>query len=1285
MKKRVAQWIGGVLLSALVVTIYLFLYNTSIFSGIILNILNTNVLKSYNLVINGDLTGSLLGKSTGIRNLVISSDIENDTLFTANSAVITGWEPNWDMNEIIINNIDLEHYFINTPHLRNIHPRSTRNSSHSSLIVQNVNASRGSLLLEASDTRHTIDMEKLVSNLWIIDGFIGIDVHALSIFAPSLIPDSLIVSGLIGMGKDGERQISDLHIHFPQSDMSLSGEFSDSLIIAQIKGIGINPESLGGFTLPNIYSDLLIDYDIKLTRTTNFLSLMGEGIFELDKTRIPFILTDYTQTSPGQSIDLRLGDDLNNVHLSAKRDDEGFISGMAEVFRLKLDPFIPMEGLHLDEPIGNVSFSGTENKLELSAKLNSFIVNKMQFDSLRSEMTVIAKKEIVFHDGMISQNENRLNFSGEASQQKLNIDATTNISNFSFIQRSRDQRAIQGELSSEFKISGSLRSPHLVGELATNNMGFSDKLRLDGLAKYDFQFTDGMPLGDIAYQGERGVLFGDSLLAYKLLANITANGYSIEDLHMQGSNSIVSFGGKINSRTAEINKLNIIVGDNQFKLVNRIEVNLENDGSYRIPPAVLVFNSAGISVQGYYQPDSGLHFNAAYELLDLGDVTDFFHIRTILDGIATGSAEITGRLNSPEIHADFLLTDGLTLGYPSDSAHVDLILSGNSIYSNRIDASMAGGNLTLIGQLPWGYKMKGDTYKSASQNFSINFVNYRLSDAKFKKVVGLPISGRANGSISIRGTPLKTKLDAQINLTNAKFDTLNFTSVYSDFVYEDNLWTFDSLSVVSNWGYGSGTGFMPVSLDMVADDRSEVSDREIGMNFDFILNQLPFLTSYISSIDAIDGDFIGNLNFSGPLSAPIRNGKVRGHNGRLEISVLGNPITNIHSEMTLIDNTLTIDHFSGRMMFSEGSALNIQGVVGRATSLIGGLIGVDATKAYAGTVSATGEIDLSSFFEPIFDVKLKAKEVYYRSTDGLIEAIADADLQFTGQDTLDVNAVIPVKRAVYYSNFASEESYQQTISQVDSSIFRYSLNTQYASDLLISNDQMEAEFEGELWLLDYGDGIMRFTGTLTAVTGGKFYYLGNELSIVAGEIIFRSVDRDPQITVEAQIEIDGQLVNLVLTGDLTEPELVINAENTQLTQSDVLTYLTINQKLVEVSFDSPQALNPVASYSDMLVEKELSRIGRDLIGLDKLDISGLDIIESGMNLGSDSTTVPRFQLGQRLSKNLIVTYEGALQPTDGKSDYDFGLEYQINRNVSVTSKINQNGEVELNGRLKFSY
>lgn len=732
--------------------------------------------------------------------------------------------------------------------------------------------------------------------------------------------------------------------------------------------------------------------------------------------------------------------------------------------------------------------------------------------------------------------------------------------------------------------------------------------------------------------------------------------------------------GEYDHNHLTLNKLNIIKGENQLKLADTLKIARSDSGAYDIPTSVITFNNGGLSVEGHYSVVQGFDLESEFELIDVDRLLDFFKVNVDFAGIASGQASITGDLVDPVIDTRMTLNRGVTLGYPSDSAMIDLRLTSFETIANSIDAISSGGTLNLVGKLPWGYKVTAQELADTQQNFAIKTENYRLKDLKFTNIAGIPISGRASGNLSIRGTPANSKMDMILALEDASFDTLKFTKGYSEITYEGNLLNFDTLSMVTTWGYGTGTGYMPLSLDLIAEDRMSVASRDMGLEFEFNLNEMPFLSSYIGAIDAIEGDFIGNLGLTGPLTAPIRNGKIRGHNGRLELSILGNPITDIHAEITMLDNTLSIDHFSGKMNFSEGSSLNTQGIVGFLAENVGDLIGVNAAQTYAGDITASGSMDMSSFFRPRFDINLNGEEVYYRSVDGLIEAIANAQVQFTGQDTMNVEAVLPVLRAGYYANFGSETSYEDVVSKTDSILFKYSLNTQFISDLLISNDQLEAEFEGELWLLDYGDGVMRFSGTLTVQEGGKFYYLGNELNLVSGEIIFNSVDFNPQINMEAEIFIDGEEIRLMLSGDLIEPELVISTESTQLTQSDVLTYLTLNKTLVEVSFDET-ALDPVKSYAEILMEKQLSKLGRDIVGLDLV----------GIDFDPDSTENARFQLGQRLYKNFMVTYEGPIQPTGGETDYDFGFEYQINQNVSVTSKINQNGEVELNGRLKFTY
>ena len=143
----------------------------------------------------------------------------------------------------------------------------------------------------------------------------------------------------------------------------------------------------------------------------------------------------------------------------------------------------------------------------------------------------------------------------------------------------------------------------------------------------------------------------------------------------------------------------------------------------------------------------------------------------------------------------------------------------------------------------------------------------------------------------------------------------------------------------------------------------------------------------------------------------------------------------------MVDNTLNIDHFSGRMPFLKRSEIATEGAVDWAASLLGNLIGFATSEEYAGELTATGKADFSSFFEPRFDVDINGREVYYRSTDGTVEAIVDAQLKFSGRDTLQLSGDVPVLQAGYFDDFSTETEYRESIGEKGLGSFRYSLNT----------------------------------------------------------------------------------------------------------------------------------------------------------------------------------------------------------------------------------------------------
>ncbi|MBC8376321.1 MAG: translocation/assembly module TamB domain-containing protein [FCB group bacterium] len=1274
MKRKVAQWIAGGLLSSISILIYLILFQTHLFSTIIVNSLNKYILSPTGISMSGDLEGGLLRKSMGLQQLMLEVTLTGNPLLSADEISVLGWDWDWSTKELTLQNLFMDGYTIQSQNADQISKMAGGSKSSISTIIQNFKAEHGQVSYGSGDTTQTIELPSFHSTLWYIDGFVDTKIHSAVAMAPSVTSDTLSVTGLLGMDASGEIKVNDLEFTTPNQSMKIDLSYASDDISVSMSGTNFDANTIENITLPSWLSDLQLNYDVEVKKKDKNLTMSGKGFVLFPGFEIPFELHDLESDTSGDRFDLTLGPELENFRIVASRLPGGEQSAQISMFRFNFEPFLRDASIQFSEPIGEISIRGKQDEFDIETRIESFMFNNLRFDTLESDFTYSLEEGINFSHGTITQANNKLKFMGKLSKELIGMHTDIDFSDFSFLEVMGTSNKITGDISSHLKIDGNPDHLRLTGDIQPNNLSYDNKLTLTGEGKVDLSLNAKKLSGDIALMGESGFLFGDSLQSYTILGNISEDGYFIEDMHLQGINNMVSISGGYDHDHIIINKLNMIQGENQLKLADTVLVSANPQGIFQLPSSVVTFNNGGVSMEGTFSKQDGYALNTAFELIDVARVLDFFRVKVNFSGITSGSAAISGNLFDPIIDAKLILKDGVTHGYPSDSANVDLRLTSSEVISNNIDAVTAGGSLNLVGKLPWGYKVKGNEIGDMPQYFSILTENYRLRDLNFTSIVGMPISGRATGSLSIRGTPLDTKMDAQLSLSGAAFDTLKFSHGYSELTYEGNLLTFDTLSMVSNWGYGSGAGFMPVSLDLIAQDRLSVASRDMGLDFEFNLSEMPFLSSYISSIDAIQGDFIGTLGFTGPMASPIRNGKIRGHNARLEISLLGNPITNIHAEITVLDNTLIIDHFSGRMNFSEGSNLNTQGAMGWMAEKAGDLIGVNATETYAGEVTATGGLDLTSFFEPRFDIQLKANEVYYRSTDGLIEAIADADLTFAGQDTLNVEAVIPVLRAGYYANFESETSYDEKVSRTDSSLFKYRLNTQFASDLIISNDQMEAEFEGELWLLDYGDEIMRFTGTLTVLEGGKFFYVGNELDLLSGEIIFNSVDFNPQINMIAEIDIEGERVQLILSGDLNEPELVIKAEDTKLSQSDVLSYLTLNKTLVDISLDE-SALDPVENLSIQFVEKQISKLGREYIGLDLV----------GVDLASDSTANARLRLGQRLSKNLMITYEGAIQPTDGKTDYDFGFEYQISKNVSVTTKINQNRDVELNGRLKFTY
>ncbi|MCF6237644.1 MAG: hypothetical protein L3J79_02320, partial [Candidatus Marinimicrobia bacterium] len=791
MKKRVAQWIGAVTISALAVVIYLLLFQTHLFSNLVLNSLNKYVFNPYSLSIQGQLRGGLMAKSIGISDLELQLKNKPDTLFTARELTLAGVGWNWNSRDLVIESLRLDSYALDLKILDSLKQPNSEQPIRNQVIIRNIKADDGFLKLKIRDSLQTMAIIALTGDLWSIDGYTGVRISASKIRAPFLTQDTLQLRGLLGIDAAGVVDLEDLEIEANSLSMTANARLRGDTLTAQFDGCRISSTFLNGLNLPEKYADLELFFDADLLLADNAVEVSGPGFIYLHDTTIPFELASFSRNANGESLTLTVGTELMNLSITAQKDSLGRLNGTANIFRLDVNPFLQLPQVQLNEPIGKFIISGQNGNYSIRTRLESFMLNDLRFDSLNVDLTYDSSGTVTIAAGLLKQSDNYLQLEGSFSPDLLNLHGRLTLSEYSFLQQIEISDRIHGRIESEFRIAGTPEKPHVSAELKPTDLGYGAMINLSGLAKTDLKISDDGLQGKFALQGNQGMLMGDSLVLYALLVNMSDGAYEIEDLHFQGQQNLISFSGNFSQQQIDLNKLRVIMGQNQLTLVDSMTIQKTLEDKYQIPGSVLTFNRGGIAIQGIYDQENGLDLNLDYDLINLGQISEFLNIKTSFTGLASGQAQVIGSLTDPVVQAQLLLTNGLTLGYSSDSARVDIILRSNTVISNSIEAYQANGSLTLIGQLPWGYKMRGTEYSEANQNFSINLDNYRLKDLKFHSIVGMPISGRVTGSLSIRGTPVDTKLDGQIGVVDANFDTLKFTSAYTDFNYEGNLLTFD--------------------------------------------------------------------------------------------------------------------------------------------------------------------------------------------------------------------------------------------------------------------------------------------------------------------------------------------------------------------------------------------------------------------------------------------------------------------------------------------------------------
>ncbi|MCF7796691.1 MAG: translocation/assembly module TamB domain-containing protein [Lentisphaeria bacterium] len=1276
---------AGILLTLFMVILLFF---TPRVSGLLIGGANRFFLSSNQLHLSGKISGSVIPNGVALQDVQIVDLRRNQELLRANALTMgLHWSTIFKKN-MVLSRIALENATLDTA-IWTLERSNQSSKRKINLIFHRLALDSVIVHLPKTANIEAVTISKYRGSGWFLDGFLYTNTDSASIVFADPINQSVQFSG--GLSLEG----------------ALSGQLIDfGIQIASGSGIlnaAWQPDSLGGNVMvPKLdVAALLKSQKIKTPFDTLYLVNMGldvlnrngnwiadgNGRFRFDSYEPQLRLNRLSWDSLGLRADASLSEGDQRLMVTGSYSTDGQLSMAGELSNLDFSSELPE--IPPRQVSGEFIISGDEKLQKTQLMLDHFTVGLYQVEELTLLAIRNSRNQFKIDSLGVDLGHSQASLAGIISADTLSLAGQVTIGELGdWFTPLDSSTTLGGTAEVEFDLSGSPAQPRLSGHFHQRKIGIAKTVQLDGMGKFSLEKRQKDWTGELVLQSESGHFLEDTLRNLNLTATLFNKQISLNNFNLRTDRYLLAGTGSFSPDSFQVQRLNMMVGDLSVSLAEPLKIRKGGSGAsyWVIPRSVFTVNRGGMAVSGQIGEDGALDLNLNAELISIATISRALNIARPTDGELTGQFAVKGTLVNPTIDATFNWNKPVLGKLIADNFKFNGVLKNRELNITRAELVRGNKSVYLVGAIPVGYTSEDwEQARDKSQMFSVKFTNYPMKELLITDFRGTPIAGILSGTLNIRGTAKHSVVDGNLGIADGRWGKLDFNRGTAIFSYQQGIISFDSLSISSNWGVASGLGYLSGRLDLRPDSQEPPAVNPMDLAFKGNFTSLKFLTAYLPGLDQLTGDFTADMHLYGSYEEPIRDMKIRGHHATLALAPFDNKITDIHTELTMQNNLMTINHFSGKMRYEQGTALQRGGIVSSVTELFGSLIGMQTVRQYSGDIFITGVGDFSSFFHPRFNLRLEGDQIYYRNLAGGIEAIADLDMTIEGQDTIRINAEMPVLNALYYNNFSSQKTYD--VSQPGSGtkpstgMLTYNLHTIFPGNLRIDNDFISAEMDGELWLLDYGDGQLRFSGTLEAEPGGKFFYLGNVLTIERGTLTFDPIEFNPTISdFVVSTFIEGERIDLVVSGDLKEPQLSLEASQTTThTMDDILTYLTINQKVTEgISLAASSIRDPVRSYVGLLVNKTGERLLSRSVGLDYLDIQS-------PYLGTATGDTTRILMGQQISRDLKMTYQTDFNRLDPNLEYKFGVEYRVNKNVSLIGNVNQDGLVELRSRVRYSY
>ena len=632
-------------------------------------------------------------------------------------------------------------------------------------------------------------------------------------------------------------------------------------------------------------------------------------------------------------------------------------------------------------------------------------------------------------------------------------------------------------------------------------------------------------------------------------------------------------------------------------------------------------------------------------------------IRYHVSGTSFGDISIADRDDHLEVKMDLTLKNGIA----ARQKFSEMKLKG-SLYKSLLNVEEVSliaddrKRIIISGFVPLG---KIDN-RDREFDFNIIFDELDMSLLTQFSQSSTFMDGKISGSYHLGGSTRKTLYNFDLYIGDAIWDRLPLGTVTTEGLFDGKRLYFNKYISSYNGSKLSGAAFLPIDYNIASENFGEYfKDDSMWVYVTGHTKTLEFLTTYMTNVDSINGDFDFELEVKGPRYNLIRNGYLTSHEATIYSIQLDDPIYNVQGYADLYHN-----HFEWK-------------------SLAGSMV-KEPTDLKKHNMFVSGSMDMTQFFKPIYDLNIKGEEIYFRTLLGDFEGIVNVDLSLTGRDTIEIAGMIEPVDAVMYQEFVSDSDVE-AVDEKDCTVINYNLNFPISGEFALRNSQIDAHLSGELSMTKFGNKSSDFGGELY-VRDGKFYYYGDVFNISEGYMSLDKKGFNPYLDISAQTKINQEQIYIHLVGRLDNPQLVLESSS-GFSNSDIIELLTIRSRFEDQEISATgfgkSAQNILGAYLERQLEKNILQVtGLGQAGLiDNLSISGTaGLIDP--NSYQEFTISAERQISDNLSLNYSYHRSFSLSnPTMNK----VGVELRLNRYVSLVGNVDETGNMHVKYRLRYSY